>query len=204
MIHSTVQIFPGAHIIGKVSIGENSSIWYNAVIRGDIESITIGDFSNVQDNCVLHSSKGFPIKLRDYVSVGHAAVLHGCKVDDNCIIGMNATLLNGSHVKKNSIVAAGSVVTESKVFPAGSLIMGVPAKAVRKLNEEEFKKIKDNAVRYSKLAIKTVPEWKSFDDWENALKVNYKDFNKLNAINENEDKFKGIMIIKRSNDKFEL
>jgi hypothetical protein len=75
---------------------------------------------------------------------------------------------------------------------------------VRKLNEEEFKKIKDNAVRYSKLAIKTVPEWKSFDDWENALKVNYKDFNKLNAINENEDKFKGIMIIKRSNDKFEL
>ncbi|BDZ70657.1 gamma carbonic anhydrase family protein [Methanobacterium petrolearium] len=153
MIHPTVQIFPGAYTIGKVSIGENSSIWYNAVIRGDIESITIGDFSNVQDNCVLHSSKGFPMKLGDYVSVGHAAVLHGCKVDDNCIIGMNATLLNGSHVKKNSIIAAGSVVTESKVFPEGSLIIGVPARVVRKLSEEEFKKIKDNAVRYSNLKL---------------------------------------------------
>lgn len=164
MIHPTVQIFPGAHTIGKVSICKNSSIWHNAVIRGDIETISIGNFSNVQDNCVLHSSKGFPLKLGDYVSVGHAAVLHGCTVDDNCIIGMNSTVLNGSHIKKNSIVAAGSVVTEGKVFPEGSLIIGVPGRAVRELSKEEFEKIKDNAIRYSKLAIKTADERKSFDD----------------------------------------
>ncbi len=155
MIHPTALIFSGAYTIGKVSIGEKSSIWHNAVIRGDIEPITIGIFSNVQDNCVLHSSKGFPLELGDYVSVGHAAVLHGCKVDNNCIIGMNSTLLNGSHIKKNCIVAAGAVVTEGKVFPERSLIMGIPAKVVRELDQQEIKKIEDNALRYSNLAIKT-------------------------------------------------
>ena len=155
MIHPTVRIFPGAHTIGKVFIGEYSSVWYNAVIRGDIESITIGGYSNVQDNCVLHSSQGFPLKLGNHVSVGHAAVLHGCIVEDNCVVGMNATVPNGSHIKKNSIVAAGAVVTEGKIFPESSLIMGVPAKVVRKLKKDEFQKIKDNALRYSKFAIKT-------------------------------------------------
>ncbi len=154
MINHSAMIFPGVHIIGKVFIGEKSSIWYNAVIRGDIEAITIGRFSNVQDNCVLHSSKGFPLYMGDYVSVGHAAVLHGCKVDANCIIGMNATILNGSHIQKNSIVAAGSVVPGGKVFPEGNLIMGVPARAVRELKEEEIKGIKDNALRYLKLSQK--------------------------------------------------
>ncbi|NYB51257.1 MAG: gamma carbonic anhydrase family protein [Methanobacteriaceae archaeon] len=154
MIHHTALIFKGAHTIGKVSIGKHSSVWYNAVIRGDIEPITIGNTSNVQDNCVLHSSEGFPLEIGDRVSVGHAAVVHGCKVDDNCIIGMNATVLNGSHIHKNSIVAAGAVVTEGKTFPEGSLIMGVPAKAVRELNEEEIKKIERNALNYLKLALK--------------------------------------------------
>nr|WP_048204213.1 gamma carbonic anhydrase family protein [Methanobacterium formicicum] len=152
MIHPSVQIFQGVHTIGNVIIGKNSSLWYNAVIRGDIESITIGSFSNVQDNSVLHSSKDFPLKIGDYVSVGHAAVLHGCKVDDNCIIGMNSTLLNGSHIQKNSIVAAGSVVPGGKVFPEGHLIMGAPARAVRELGEEEIKDIKNTALRYLKLA----------------------------------------------------
>lgn len=152
MIHPSVQIFPGVHTIGNVIIGENSSIWYNAVIRGDIENITIGSFSNVQDNTVLHSSKDFPLKIGDYVSVGHAAVLHGCTVDDNCVIGMNSTLLNGSHVQKNSIVAAGSVVPGGKVFPKGHLIMGVPAKAVRELGKEEVEEIRNTALRYLKLA----------------------------------------------------
>jgi carbonic anhydrase/acetyltransferase-like protein (isoleucine patch superfamily) len=152
MIHPSVQIFPGVHTIGNVIIGKKSSLWYNAVIRGDIESITIGSFSNVQDNSVLHSSKDFPLKIGDYVSVGHAAVLHGCKVDDNCIIGMNSTLLNGSYIQKNSIVAAGSVVPGGKVFPEGHLIMGSPARAVRKLREEEIKDVKNTALRYLKLA----------------------------------------------------
>lgn len=152
MFHDSVKIFPGAKIKGEVSIGNSSSIWYNAVIRGDIELITIGKYSNIQDNCVLHSTLGFPLDVGDYVSVGHAAVLHGCKINNNCIIGMNATLLNGSVIGKNSIVGAGSVVTEGKKFPEGSIIIGIPAKAVRQLSPEEIEKIRKNALNYSKLA----------------------------------------------------
>ncbi|AXV37873.1 MAG: gamma carbonic anhydrase family protein [Methanobacteriaceae archaeon] len=155
MIHETVKIFPGAKLIGKVKIGQNSSIWYNAVLRGDIEEIKVGKFSNVQDNCVVHASKNHPILIDDYVSVGHAAVLHGCTIHANCIIGMNSTILNQVEIGKNSIVGAGAVVTEGKKFPARSLILGIPAKQVRELKEEEIKSIKDNALRYVELAKKS-------------------------------------------------
>lgn len=151
-VHKSVNIFEGAKIIGNVKIDVESSIWFNAVLRGDIESITIGKYSNIQDNCVIHSSKNYPVNLGDYVSVGHAAVLHGCEIGDNCLIGMNSTVLNGVKIGKNSIVGAGAVVTEGKKFESSSLILGVPAKAVRKLNGEEIDSIKDNAVRYARLA----------------------------------------------------
>jgi carbonic anhydrase/acetyltransferase-like protein (isoleucine patch superfamily) len=151
-IHESVKIFEGARIVGNVEIDAESSIWFNAVLRGDIEPITIGKYSNIQDNCVVHSSKNFPVNLGDYVSVGHAAVLHGCEIEDNCLIGMNSTVLNGVKIMKNSIVGAGAVVTEGKEFDEGSLILGVPAKAIRKLTKEEIDSIKDNAVRYTKLA----------------------------------------------------
>lgn len=154
MIHSNVKILKGAHILGDVSINSHSSVWYNAVIRGDIENINIGKYSNIQDNCVLHTSKGFPLQIGSFVSVGHAAVLHGTTIDDNCLIGMNATLLNGSVIKKNSIVGAGAVVTEGKEFPEGCLILGMPGKVIRKLKPHEIESIKDNAIRYSKLVNK--------------------------------------------------
>lgn len=144
--------FKGSVIDGEVNIKEKSSIWYNAVLRGDIEPINIGRCSNIQDNCVLHSSRGYPLTIGDLVSVGHAAVLHGCKVEDNCLIGMNATVLNGAVVSKNSIVGAGAVVTEGHEFPVNSLILGIPAKAVRTLNKDEIDNIKDNAIRYAKMA----------------------------------------------------
>ncbi len=144
--------FKGSVVEGNVSIGEKSSIWYNAVIRGDIEPITIGKCSNIQDNCVLHSSKNYPLKIGNLVSVGHAAVLHGCNIEDNCLIGMNSTVLNGAVIRKNSIVGAGAVVTQNHEFPENSLIMGVPAKAFRTLNQEEIENIKDNAIRYTKMA----------------------------------------------------
>lgn len=151
-VHKSVKIFDGAKIVGNIGIDAESSIWFNAVIRGDIEPIIIGKYSNVQDNCVIHSSKNFPVNLGDYVSVGHAAVLHGCEIGDNCLIGMNSTVLNGVKIGKNCIVGAGAVVTEGKTFDEGSLIIGVPAKAVRKLTKEEIGSIKDTAVRYTKLA----------------------------------------------------
>lgn len=152
MIHSTVTILKGSQILGRVNIGSQSSVWYNAVIRGDIEDINIGEYSNVQDNCVLHSSKGFPLQIGSYVSVGHAAVLHGTTVEDNCLIGMNSTLLNGSVIGGNSIVGAGAVVTEGKKFPPESLILGMPAKVIRSLKTHEVESIKDNATRYAELA----------------------------------------------------
>lgn len=151
-VDKSVKTFEGSKIIGNVKIDAESSIWYNAVLRGDIESITIGKYSNVQDNCVVHSSKNYPVELGDHVTVGHAAVLHGCKIEDNCLIGMNATVLNGAKIMKNCIVGAGALVTERKEFEEGSLILGTPAKAVRKLTDEEIKDIKDHAVRYAQLA----------------------------------------------------
>ncbi len=151
-VHESVKIFEGAKIVGNVQIDAEASIWFNAVLRGDIESITIGKYSNIQDNCVVHSSKDYPVKLGDYVTVGHAAVLHGCKIEDNCLIGMNSTVLNGAKIMKNCIVGAGAVVTEGKEFEEGSLIIGTPARAVRKLTDEEIEHIKDHAVRYAKLA----------------------------------------------------
>jgi carbonic anhydrase/acetyltransferase-like protein (isoleucine patch superfamily) len=151
-IHPTAKLFPGSHVVGQVTLGENSSVWYNAVLRGDIAPIIIGKNSNVQDNCVIHSSKDHTVELGDQVSVGHGAVLHGCKIEDNVIIGMNATVLNRAHVGKNSIVGAGALVTEDKEFPPNSLILGLPAKAVKSLDEDQVKSIKDNALRYVKLA----------------------------------------------------
>lgn len=124
-IDGSVKIFEGAKIIGNVNIDAESSVWFNAVLRGDIDSITMGKYSNVQDNCVIHTSKDHPVKLGDYVSVGHAAVLHGCEIEDNCLIGMNSTVLNGAKIGKNSIIGAGAVVTEGKKFDEGSLILGI-------------------------------------------------------------------------------
>ena len=152
MIHDTVKILPGAHVVGDVEIGENSSVWYNAVIRGDRGPIAIGKNSNIQDNCVIHCSDTLTTRLGDYVSLGHGAIVHGCQIGENVIIGMNATILNDVKIGNDSIVAAGSVVTEGKEFPDRSLILGTPAKLIRELSDEEVAKLKLNALVYVKLA----------------------------------------------------
>ena len=148
----SIVICPGAQVIGDVELGENVSVWHGAVIRGDTDSITIGNNSNVQDNCVVHCTRGFPVVIGDNVSIGHGAVVHGCKLDDNVLIGMNATVLNGAHISKNSIVGAGAVVSEGKEFPEGSLILGVPAKAVKQVTPEQVQLIQNNADNYVKLS----------------------------------------------------
>ncbi|MEE0939425.1 gamma carbonic anhydrase family protein [Methanobrevibacter sp.] len=148
----SIVICPGAQVLGDVELGEDVSVWHGAVIRGDTDSITIDDNSNVQDNCVVHCTKGFPVEIGKNVSIGHGAVVHGCKLEDNVLIGMNATVLNGAHIGKNSIVGAGAVVSEGKDFPEGSLILGVPAKVVKQLNESQVKLIQDNADNYVKLS----------------------------------------------------
>ena len=136
----SVVICPGAQVLGDVELGEDVSIWHGAVVRGDVDSIKIGNNSNVQDNCVLHCTEG------------HGAVVHGCTLEDNVLIGMNATVLNGAHIGKNSIVGAGAVVSEGKEFPEGSLILGVPGKLIKEVTPEQIEHIQENADNYKKLS----------------------------------------------------
>ena len=146
-LNEPVKIFPGAHVFGNVEIGEN-----NAVIRGDSGPIKIGRNSNVQDNCVLHSSPQLTLTIGDYVTIGHAAVVHGCTIGDNVLIGMNATVLNGAKIGNNSIVGAGAVVSENKEYPDGSIILGVPAKRIKEVSKQQIDSIKNNAIHYVKLS----------------------------------------------------
>lgn len=134
-IHETVFVAPGAVVVGDVVIGQNSSLWYGVVIRGDVERITIGRNTNIQDNCVLHSDPSIPCSIGDRVTVGHAAIVHGADVQDDVLIGMRALIMNRAVIGKGSVIAAGAVVTENTIIPPGSLVVGMPAK-VRGLASE--------------------------------------------------------------------
>ncbi len=141
-----------AEVIGDVVLEEETSIWYSATIRGDIDSIRIGWGTNVQDNAALHVDEGVPLRIGRSVTIGHGAIVHGCIVGDGVLIGMGAILLNRSQVGDHSIVGAGALVTEGKKFPARSLIVGAPARAVRQVTEEEIERIEENARNYRERA----------------------------------------------------
>ena len=129
-------IAENATIIGKVELNSDVSIWFNVVIRGDNDPIIIGKGSNIQDGSILHTDIGAPLTIGKNVTIGHKVMLHGCNISDNCLIGINSTILNHAQIGKNSIVGATSLITENKVFPSNSLIMGSPAKVIRSLSEE--------------------------------------------------------------------
>jgi len=152
-IHKTAVILDGAKIIGDVNIGENSSVFYNAVLRADKMKIIMGKFSNVQDNCIIHAEHN-DVLIGAYVSIGHGAIIHGCKISDRCIIGMGAIIMEGAEIKENCIIGAGAIVTENKVIPENSLVYGIPAKVIRKLTDDEIEYIKQNALTYVELAKK--------------------------------------------------
>jgi len=147
-ISSDAYLSPSAILIGDVEVGEGSSIWENAVLRGDIGRIRVGRRSSVQDNCTIHTDTRGQCIIGDYVTVGHNAVIHGSTVRDYVIVGMNSTLLEGSEVGPNSIVGAGSVVLEGEKMPPGVLLAGVPAKPVRNLNDSDLAMIKHAAEAY--------------------------------------------------------
>jgi carbonic anhydrase/acetyltransferase-like protein (isoleucine patch superfamily) len=148
-IGERVYIDPTGQVIGDVEIGDHSSVWMGAVVRGDVNFIRIGHHTNIQDNCVVHVFKDLhPTQLADHVTVGHGVVLHGCRVDSYCLIGMGAVVLNGAHIGSDSIVAAGAVIPEGMVVPPGSLVMGVPGKVRRPLTEEERQSIRRYASNY--------------------------------------------------------
>jgi len=141
-------IAPDAHVIGDVRIGEDVSIWFGSVLRADNDSITIEARANIQDGCLLHVDPGFPILIREGAGLGHGAILHGCTIGENALVGMGATILNGAKIGRNSLVGARALVTEGKDFPENSLILGSPAKAVRLLEPHEIERRKKAAEGY--------------------------------------------------------
>lgn len=147
-VHPTAFVADSAQVVGRVTLGEGSSVWFNTVIRADNEPMTIGAGSNIQDGSVLHSDTGFPLSVGERVTVGHQVVLHGCTVGDESLIGIGAVVLNGAKIGKHCLVGAGSLVTEGKEFPDGSMILGCPAKVVRQLTPEQIDGLRRSAQHY--------------------------------------------------------
>ena len=147
-IGNKVFIAHDADVLDNVVLGDNVSVWYHAVIRGDRSIIEIGDNSNVQDNAVVHVEAEYPVKVGEYVTIGHNAIVHGCEIGDNTLIGMGAIVMNGAKVGKNCIIGAGALVTENKVIPDGSLVVGVPGKIIGQVSEEQIASNKENAMHY--------------------------------------------------------
>lgn len=151
-IKGDVFIAPNATVIGNVELEDGSSVWYNAVIRGDRSSVRVGKNSNIQDSCVVHCNLEFPTLIGEFVTVGHSAVLHGCKIGNNSLIGIGAIVLNGAEIGENCIIGAGAVVTEGTRIPDNSLVLGIPAKVKREVTDEEIEAIRRNALTYVELA----------------------------------------------------
>ena len=150
-IHESVFLAPGSVVVKDVSIGAQSSVWFNVVIRGDESSISIGEGTNIQDNAVIHGAYGFPVRIGSGVPVGHSAIIHGCTVDDNTLVGMGAIILDGATVGSNCIIGAGALVTGGKVIPDGSIVMGSPAKVVSAASEKHIRLIHKTAEEYVEL-----------------------------------------------------
>ena len=137
-----------AQVMGRVSLGEDSSVWFGTTVRGDTESITVGRGSNIQDGSVLHADAGLPLVIGERVTVGHQVMLHGCSIGDESLIGIGAVVLNGAKIGKNCLVGAGALVTEGKEFPDGSMILGSPARVVRSLTPEQIEGLRQSAQHY--------------------------------------------------------
>lgn len=149
-VDKNAYVADSAAVIGDVELAEDVNIWFGAVLRGDLEKITLGTGSNVQDNSTIHTDFGIPCKIGKNVTVGHNVILHSCEIEDNVIVGMGSTVLNGAKVAKNCLIGANSLVTHKVPYEEGSLIMGQPAKVIRKLREDEIKHIFENADHYVK------------------------------------------------------
>ncbi|WZH51053.1 MAG: gamma carbonic anhydrase family protein [Nocardioides alkalitolerans] len=147
-VDPSAWIAPGAVVVGDVSVGPEASVWYAAVLRGDGDSITVGARSNVQDGCVLHADPGFPLRVGAGVSVGHRAVLHGCTVDDDVLVGMGAIVMNGARIGSGTIIGAGAVVAAGVEVPPRSLVLGLPAKVRREVTDDELAEVLANAATY--------------------------------------------------------
>lgn len=155
-VNDTVFLAPGVKIVGDVEIGNNSSVWYNTVIRGDVHYVKIGEYTNIQDCSMLHVTNGkYPLNIGNRVTIGHSVKLHGCTLEDYSFIGIGAIILDGAVVEHHSMVAAGAVVKPGFVVPTGKLVAGVPAKVIRDLSDDEKREIENSAERYFKYVLLT-------------------------------------------------
>ena len=160
-IAESVFLAPGVKIIGDVEIGEDSSVWYNSIIRGDVHYIKIGNLTNIQDCCMLHVTNGkYPLNIGSKVTIGHSVSLHGCTINDLCLIGIGAIILDGAVVEEKSIVAAGALVRQNFVVPGGKLVAGVPARIIRNLTKEELDEFEISALRYKEYTKLTIDSLK--------------------------------------------
>lgn len=151
-IEASAWVAPDANVIGAVRLDAHSSVWFGATLRGDTEPIHVGQGSNVQENCVLHTDLGFPLTIGKNCTIGHRAILHGCTIGDESLIGMGAIILNGARIGRNCLVGAGALVTEGKAIPDGSLVMGMPAKVIRSLDAAAITGLRASAQQYQERA----------------------------------------------------
>ena len=151
-LSSSAWIAHDANIIGKIKIMEKASVWFGATLRGDNEEILIGEGSNIQENCVLHTDHGFPLNIGKNCTIGHSVILHGCTIEDSTLIGMGSTILNGAKIGKGCLIGAGSLITENKIIPDGSLVMGSPGKVLRELDDEVKESLIGSALHYQERA----------------------------------------------------
>ena len=147
-VHATAWVADSAQVMGRVSLAENASVWYGAVLRGDNDHISVGRDSNVQDGSVLHTDHGSPLVIGTGVTIGHQVMLHGCTIGDSSLVGIGSVILNGARIGRNCIVGAGALVTEGKEFPDGVLIVGTPAKVVRPLTDAQIARLQASAAHY--------------------------------------------------------
>ncbi len=156
-LHPTVFLAPGSKVIGDVEMKEGSSLWFNTVVRGDVHFIKIGRYTNIQDCSMLHvTNNKYPLILGNNITVGHSVTLHGCTINDECLIGMGAIILDGAKVNKHSIVAAGAVVTQGFEVPEGKVVAGVPCRIMRDVTKDEIEEMNISALRYFNYAEKTL------------------------------------------------
>ena len=151
-IDETAWVAPDANVIGDIALHAKSSVWFGATLRGDNETITLGQGSNIQENCVLHTDMGYPLVIGENCTIGHKVTLHGCVIGDNSLIGMGATVLNGAKIGKNCLIGAGALITENKVIPDGSLVIGAPGKVVGQLDQDAIAHLTQSALSYQRNA----------------------------------------------------
>jgi carbonic anhydrase/acetyltransferase-like protein (isoleucine patch superfamily) len=159
LVHPSAWIAPNATLTAQVHVAAQASVWFGAVLRGDVEPIWIGEGSNIQDLSCLHADPGFPCSIGKRVTVGHRAIIHGATIEDEVLVGMGAIILNGAVIGKHSVIGAGALVTENKVIPPGSLVVGVPAKVAREVSQEEIQKLLKSAERYQFAAARYRELW---------------------------------------------